>query len=309
TTATIAATTAASMAPVLTPWTPVLQGTAAGDAGQERGLSGVAQRKHASRLFLVSLASRGSEGELLGQIAAAAAAEDGSGGDGDNMEGLSITASFDGADDIDLADTAQDVKISAAFNEQQYDKKPSLITTDGAMKGVHQVAMSPLVSPSDLMAAPPSSLDWPQLADSPMPLPASALTPSGQNLRRSLLSSTAGAVTNASGASQLPSSGGGGGGTSGILRSLVRQHVSIADSMELEATSTGVNFQMWQRRPGRFEMAGSESSSFVFGDDLDRFDMLRMLRAHEMYLKEEAARQLHHDDVELNMECTMESRQ
>ncbi|KAG2484989.1 hypothetical protein HYH03_016282 [Edaphochlamys debaryana] len=55
--------------------------------------------------------------------------------------------------------------------------------------------------------------------------------------------------------------------------SLLKQHVSIADSMDLDALGTPL-----PRRPGRFEMAGSESSSFVFGDDQERFDMLRILR-------------------------------
>ena len=67
-----------------------------------------------------------------------------------------------------------------------------------------------------------------------------------------------------------------------MLRSLLKQHVSIADSMELDSVLGGSPSAVCGggggggggRRAGRFEMAGSESSSFVFGDDRDRFEVL-----------------------------------
>ncbi|KXZ43190.1 hypothetical protein GPECTOR_99g825 [Gonium pectorale] len=71
-----------------------------------------------------------------------------------------------------------------------------------------------------------------------------------------------------------------GGASSSMLRSLLKQHVSIADSMDLDAVGAAAGSPpAWQqRRPGRFEVAGSESSSFLFGDDRERYEMLQLLR-------------------------------
>ncbi|GFR47245.1 hypothetical protein Agub_g8930 [Astrephomene gubernaculifera] len=79
-------------------------------------------------------------------------------------------------------------------------------------------------------------------------------------------------------ASSIMASGGGGFGSSSLmLKSLLKQHVSIADSMDLDAVAAAAT-PTWQRRPGRMQMAGSETSSFVFGDDRERFEMLRCMR-------------------------------
>lgn len=48
--------------------------------------------------------------------------------------------------------------------------------------------------------------------------------------------------------------------------------ISIADSQDWDASPAPGPGQ----RPGRFEMAGSERSSFLFDDDHERFEMLRV---------------------------------
>jgi hypothetical protein len=63
--------------------------------------------------------------------------------------------------------------------------------------------------------------------------------------------------------------------TAALLRHLLLQQASIADSVELDAPGAAGGAP---RRPGRLELAGSEASSMVFADDSEAWQRLRELR-------------------------------
>lgn len=83
--------------------------------------------------------------------------------------------------------------------------------------------------------------------------------------------------------------------SSHMLRSLLKQHVSIADSCDLDTPSASP--PVWQKRgPGRWEIAGSESSSFLFGDDNDRYQVLKELRERVQDLEDDQEVEQHWED-------------
>ncbi|EFJ44738.1 hypothetical protein VOLCADRAFT_118680 [Volvox carteri f. nagariensis] len=261
-------------------------------------VSSVSQRKHTSRLFLTSVASAFSgEQTSAGQMGELGDVADGSGGGA----AAAAAATSDEADCLREAEASHDgdevddevslsfgdarrralMEVDQGRRQEQYGKLAAAGAPSAVAKGTQDMRTSILGTQESsglpVAAAPPAaptSMEWPQPVDSLPPSQAMPWLPSGHGLRRYHLVSGAGGGSGAgglnSGCGNIPSSSG--------ARGLIRQYVSIADSMDLDSASLCVP---WQRRPGRFEMAGSESSSFVFGDDQERFDMLRLLREQE----------------------------
>lgn len=162
-----------------------------------------------------------------------------------------------------LGGTWSEQKSSCGGSDQLGD---SLLETH--MQNLLPAAVAAYGVPSGRTSLPGSRTDSPphpvlQLSGSPQLSPACSIT-GRQRMRRS-------------GAGGQPFSRDSPSASSHMLRSLLKQHVSIADSCDLDTPSASP--PVWQKRgPGRWEIAGSESSSFLFGDDNDRYQVLKELR-------------------------------
>lgn len=264
--------------------------------GGERGPS-VTQRRHVSRLFYVSVANPMSDGQELspGHMDDRSEVHGGGHHGDDKLAELGIIGSYDELGGEAAVDRVHPWESAGLRQEHQlqacgahrgevaaaggdcYGRTGNILRTACALlENQGSLTLSDAVDVPHMSSVLPTSSECPQPTEHlPQTAARPLATPVGNDLRHYLNSGNA-----INGGKNDPGSMGISSGN--MLRTLLRQHVSITDSMDLDSVAlASVQASTCNRRPGRFEISGSESSSFVFGDDQERFALLQMLRADE----------------------------